>query len=77
MWCSSILFSLWYVKLYRRFFKYIYRNLKYIDDSTKDIDLPTIFDNIFSNKKTASYLEAVTFKSFNGTTLANAPNTTL
>ncbi|EJS69079.1 hypothetical protein COM47_04650 [Bacillus wiedmannii] len=70
MWCSFILFSLWYVKLYERFFKYI-------DVSTKNIDLPAIFETISYNKKTASYLEAVTFKSFNRTTLANAPNTTL
>ncbi|AVP44958.1 hypothetical protein C2I25_07355 [Bacillus cereus] len=32
------------MKLYQRFFKYIYRNLQYINDSTRDIDLPTNFD---------------------------------
>ncbi|GMR68336.1 hypothetical protein BAC7755_50050 [Bacillus sp. MN7755] len=39
------------MKLYRRFFKYIYRNLQYINDffnyinySTRDIDLPTNID---------------------------------
>ncbi len=30
--------------IYQRFFKYIYHNLKYINDSTKDIDLPTNSD---------------------------------
>ncbi|KAA0747196.1 hypothetical protein DN389_07665 [Bacillus sp. AY3-1] len=33
-----------YLKLYPRFFKYIYRNLQYIHDSTRNIDLPTNFD---------------------------------
>ncbi|PFM03689.1 hypothetical protein COD05_20600 [Bacillus cereus] len=63
MWCFFFVFSLWYVKLYERLFQ--------------GIDLPTIFDIISYNKKTASYLEAVIFKSINATTSANAPNTTL
>ncbi|PFN88868.1 hypothetical protein COJ67_10920 [Bacillus thuringiensis] len=31
--------------IYQRFFKYIYHNLQYINDSTKDIDLTTKIDN--------------------------------
>ncbi|OOZ97908.1 hypothetical protein BHL51_18065 [Bacillus cereus] len=30
--------------IYQRFFKYIYHNLKYINDSTKNINLPTNSD---------------------------------
>ncbi|OWW07785.1 hypothetical protein BUE63_22165 [Bacillus sp. MB353a] len=33
------------MKIYRRFFEYIYHNLKYIGDSTRNIDLPTKDDN--------------------------------
>ncbi|OPA05615.1 hypothetical protein BHL31_24380 [Bacillus cereus] len=31
--------------IYQRFFKYIYHNLQYINDSIKDIDLTTKIDN--------------------------------
>jgi len=47
---TSFLFSilesaLQYMNLYQRFFKYIYHNSKYINDSTQNIDLPTKIDN--------------------------------
>ncbi|PEY25660.1 hypothetical protein CN340_16710 [Bacillus anthracis] len=69
MWCSFFKFSLWYMKLYKRYFKRIYRISKNILDYFKI--------SPSSYKKTASYLEAITFKSFNGITSANAPNSTL
>ncbi|PED44768.1 hypothetical protein CN433_01690 [Bacillus cereus] len=33
------------MKLYQRFFEYIYHNLQYINDLIKDIDLTTKIDN--------------------------------
>ncbi|PEX84808.1 hypothetical protein COJ50_13920 [Bacillus cereus] len=35
------------MKLYQRFFEYIYHNLQYINDSTQNIDLPTRCDNSY------------------------------
>ena len=69
-------FSLWYVKLYERFFKYIndYCN---ISTFRQRISTYRHYLTRFPLIKTASYLETVSFKSFNVTTLANAPNTTL
>ncbi|PEK95536.1 hypothetical protein CN600_08190 [Bacillus mycoides] len=42
------------MKLYRRFLEYIYRNSKYINDSTRNIDLPTKPYNNNSIKKLPS-----------------------
>ncbi|PRT05413.1 hypothetical protein C6356_08520 [Bacillus wiedmannii] len=40
--------------IYQRFLEYIYRNSKYINDSTRNIDLPTKLDNNDNIKKAVS-----------------------
>ncbi|AFQ17273.1 hypothetical protein COD10_11940 [Bacillus thuringiensis] len=42
----STIFRIYLSKLtiYQRFLKYIYQNLQYINDSTRNIDLPTKID---------------------------------
>ncbi|PDZ47337.1 hypothetical protein C6359_12760 [Bacillus wiedmannii] len=52
--------------IYQRFFKYIYRNSKYINDSTRNIDLPKKTSIPFLYKKRLSQ---------NGTTSLSIPET--